>query len=122
MALTPCFQNGSSFDHLVGQGEERDRNREAERLRGLQIDGQAEVRRLLEGQVHRLRSFENAVNKGCHPLEALVLIRSIGHQATVTDEEIEFVDGRYAMGGGEIENPLAIENARVSSPGGVRAV
>src|SRR4051812_23063459 len=68
MALTPCFQNGSSFDHLVGQGEERDRNCEAERLRGLQIDGQAEVRRLLEGQVHRLRSFENAVNKGCHPL------------------------------------------------------
>src|SRR3954451_4577940 len=63
--------------------------REAERLCGLQIDRQAEARWLLKGQVRRLRSFENAINKGCHTLEALVLIRSIGHQATVTNEEIE---------------------------------
>src|SRR3954469_4809949 len=65
----------------------------AERRRGLQIDRKAEARRLLKRQVRRLRSFENAVNQGCHTLEALLLIWPIGHQATVTNEEIELVDG-----------------------------
>ena len=35
---TPCFQTGSSFNHLVGTAEEPVRNREAERLCGFQID------------------------------------------------------------------------------------
>src|SRR4051812_4336500 len=90
---TPCFQTGFSFDHLVGTGEEPVRNREAERRRGLQIDRKAEARRLLKRQVRRLRSCENAVNQGCHTLEALILIWPIGHQPTVTNEEIELVDG-----------------------------
>src|SRR5215208_2573197 len=93
-SLRCVFQNSFSFDHLVGTGEEPVRNREAERLRSLQIDRQAEARRLLERQVRRLRSFENAINKGCYALEALVLIRPIGHQATITNEEIKLVDGR----------------------------
>src|SRR3954465_364493 len=87
------FQNGSLFDHLVRKGEKCARDREVKRLRSLQIDRQAEARRLLKRQVRRLRSFENAINKGCHTLEALVLIWPIGHQPTVTNEEIELVDG-----------------------------
>src|SRR3954467_13081057 len=97
------------FNHLVGPAEEPVRNREAERLCGFQIDCEAEACRQLKGQVRRLRSFENAVNKGCHPLEALVLIRSIGHQATVANKEVELIDSRYVMLGCEVVNPLAIE-------------
>ena len=62
----------ASFDYLVGAGEEYGREGEAERLCGLQIDGEAKKCRLLERQFGRLCAFENAVNQGGHPREALV--------------------------------------------------
>jgi hypothetical protein len=49
-----------SFDHLVGAREHGRRHLEAERLRGLEIDGQFEFRGLLHGQVGGLLARENA--------------------------------------------------------------
>jgi hypothetical protein len=43
------------IDHLVGPGEERLRDREAERLRGAEIDDQLDLRGLLNRQIGRLR-------------------------------------------------------------------
>ena len=42
-----------SFDNLVGAGEDRWRDREPERLGGLEIDHQLECSRLLDRQVGR---------------------------------------------------------------------
>jgi len=42
------------FDDLVGEVEDRGRDRQAERLGGLQVDDQLEPRRLLNGQVRGL--------------------------------------------------------------------
>ena len=52
----------ASLDHLVGAGEERGRDREAEGLRGLEIDHQLELGRLLHGQIGGLLAFKNAAD------------------------------------------------------------
>ena len=41
----------SLLDHLVGAGEQRRRNVDAKRLRGLEIDHQLELGRLLDRQI-----------------------------------------------------------------------
>src|SRR5712672_3361275 len=46
-------------DHLVGQREQRVRHGEAERIRGLTINDEFELRRQLDGQVRRLCAFED---------------------------------------------------------------
>ncbi len=46
-------------DHLVCPQQHRLRNRQPECLRGLEIDDQLELRRLLDGEISRPGSFEN---------------------------------------------------------------
>src|SRR5262245_13954258 len=52
----------TSFDHLVCEGEQRRRNRQAERLGGRHIDNEIEFGRLLDRQVGRLCSAQNPIN------------------------------------------------------------
>jgi hypothetical protein len=47
------------FDHLVGAQLEFAADGEAERLRGLEIDGELELGRLLDGKIARLRALAN---------------------------------------------------------------
>jgi hypothetical protein len=56
------FRN-ALLDHLVSAGEQRRWHGDAKRLRGLQIDDQLELGRLLDRQVGRLRSPEYLVNE-----------------------------------------------------------
>ena len=57
-----------SFDHLVGAGEEGFGNRKADRFRGFDVDHQLELGRLLNWQITRLLTFENATSVNAdHP-------------------------------------------------------
>jgi hypothetical protein len=51
-----------SLDHLVGAYEQSGRHLEAERLRGLEIDRQAKLGRVLHRQVANLGAAQQAVD------------------------------------------------------------
>ena len=52
----------SLFDHIVGEGEQRWRHGEAERLRGKEVDSEIELGRLFDREVGRFRSAQNFVD------------------------------------------------------------
>ena len=56
-----------SLDHLIRPLQERRRDRQAERLGGLEVDHQLELRRLLDGQVAGLGALEDLVDVGGGP-------------------------------------------------------
>ena len=65
-ALTPQHP---SLNHLVGAGEDRGRDGQAERVGGLEVDDQLELGGLLDRQVGGLRAFEDLVNIARAPAE-----------------------------------------------------
>jgi hypothetical protein len=48
---THAPQQKGLFDHLIGAGEQRGRHRQAQRLGGLEIDREFDLRRLLDRQI-----------------------------------------------------------------------
>jgi hypothetical protein len=57
---THASQQGDLFNHLVGAAEQRDRDRDSQRLGRLYVDGQYRFGRLHHRHIRRLLAFENA--------------------------------------------------------------
>src|SRR5215475_599796 len=70
------------FDHLIGACEERRRNRQPKRLRSLDVDDQLERGGLRDGQISRLRSFEDPIYEVWGSPVHIVQTRAIGHDET----------------------------------------
>src|SRR6516225_5237820 len=69
-----------SFDDLVGEVEDRRRDRHAERLRGLKVDHQLEFCRLLDRQIGRLGAVEDS------PCVSAGLAQAIGDPYAIADQ------------------------------------
>src|SRR5262249_55384675 len=83
---------GVSFDQLVGAGEQRWRNFEAERLRGPEIDDQLHLRGLLDRQISRLFAFENSSGVNADLTIVIRLTGSVAQQAAGRGERAILMD------------------------------
>src|SRR5260370_25904638 len=75
------------FDHLVGGLFQTQRHVEAQRLGGLEIDGQFEFGRRLYRKIGRLLALEDAIDVAGRAPVWVDRIRTIRDQATIVDEE-----------------------------------
>src|SRR6516164_244523 len=75
-----CWLLQTSFDHLVGQREQLVRHFEAERLGGLEIDGEFDLGRLLDRQIARLFALENASDIGAGQAKRVLRLGGIADQ------------------------------------------
>src|SRR5262245_303513 len=75
-----------SFDHLVGAGEQRGRHREAERLRGDQIDDKLKLRRLLDWYIAGFCPAKNFIHVIRRASEPFRVTWSVRHEAAAADK------------------------------------
>src|SRR6516162_9113927 len=104
------------FDHLVGGYQQRRWHLQVEGLRGLEVDDQFELDRLLYGQIGGLLAPQYSINI-CRRLSELVTdIDAVRNQAALIGKIPKAKDGRQPIAGREFNDQLAV--ARCEGVGG----
>src|SRR5207248_11121790 len=95
---------GRSLDHLIRPRQQRGRDGEPERLRGLEVDDQLELRGLLDGKVCRLGAFEDPIYIGGTSFAALPDIRSVEEEHACASSVWLSGQARQSIFDGEVGN------------------
>ena len=85
--------------------EQRGRHGEAERIRGLTIDDEFELGRLLDREIGRFGALEDLVHVGGGAPKEVGKARAVGHQAPVVRELAKAIHGREAAAGSQGRDP-----------------
>src|SRR5262249_9724877 len=104
----PLKRGGASLNELVGSQQKRLRDRQAERLRCLEVDDQIELGRLLDRQIGGLGPLEDPINVNRRSSLHLRNIYPIGHEATRLDKDLELIDCRDPMRRRQIDDGLSM--------------
>src|SRR6516164_8960958 len=91
--------SGVSLNNLIGGGQQRFRDGEAERFGCFEIDDQFDLRDLLHRQIGRLLAFENAPGIDAKLVRQIAEAAAIAHQTAGKGELREWVDRRHRIAG-----------------------
>src|SRR2546425_1551714 len=91
------------LEHLISSAQNRLRNRETQRLRGLEIDGELEGGRTFDRQVAGLGALQDPINVARGAPEHRVDVGAIGHEAAILHVILELVDRGQAIFGGQLD-------------------
>src|SRR5262245_42922337 len=103
-------QLATLFDHLVGAGEQAIGHREAERLRGLEVDHQLVLSRCLHWKVGGLFALQDAINIAGRTAPLNKQIGTVGNQAACDDEKAIAINGGQSTLCSTRDDDLAIPN------------
>src|SRR5689334_20932182 len=93
-----------SLNHVVSAQQQRLRDRQAERIRGLAIDDELEFRGALDGKIARLRALEYLVDDRGEPEVQVRVVDRVGHQSSRLDEVAGWIGGGKSASGGESDD------------------
>src|SRR5262245_43997832 len=80
------------LDHLVGAAQQRERNGDAERLGGLEVDDQLDLSGLLNRQLGRLLAFEDAASVEARLTIQVDKVGTVAHQPAGRCKSVELKD------------------------------
>src|SRR5262249_29620224 len=103
-ARLTSLRRRSSFDEPIRSQQHGLRNREAERLRGLEVDHQFELRRLLDWEISGPGTFEDLVHQARGLAPQSVKVRRIARQPAPFYIERIVEHGRHRLLRGDLEN------------------
>src|SRR5262245_38867813 len=121
----PCSQRSSSrtsacravpcwspkvwlLDDLVRSPQHRGRDGEAESFGGLRVDHQLKLRRLLDGKVTRLGTFEDPIDIARRTVMKIDKVGTIGHQPACFHVMLVLVDARQTVLHRQLGKPLLV--------------
>ena len=102
------------FDDPVRSPEDRRRDRQPERLRGLEVDDELKFRGLLDGEVSGLRTIENLVHLGCRAPKQILRLYAVSHQAAGVRKLREWIHSRQSLLRGGLDNEVAVNKSQVA--------
>src|SRR2546425_10499175 len=76
----------ASLNHLVGAQQQLARYGDTDRFRGLQVDHELELSRLLDRQIAGFRAFEDLVDVGRRAVIEIRIVSTIGNQTSGFNE------------------------------------
>src|SRR5437867_5093974 len=107
---------GSSLDHLVCAQQQRLRDREPERLGGLEVDHELELGRLFHRKLAGLRALEDLVDEACEPEIKVGIVHRVGYQSTGLDELAGRIGSRQPIAGHQVDDRLLMHLCKTVCP------